>query len=327
METCRPPPLHDLPAHVIYARLRSICPWTQELFGALIRALRTHTLIALAPELGVVLPAPCAVLPYSPEMLAEVTARQGNSPTGCVTLVALVKGADYAFDPAQEGLFVERYMAARVNLVVVDVSSLYGPAWRAARDCPIKADAVLDFACHGLCHRTGLILPQPTTLVINDPGGVLDGLRRASDAPLVVLTSMDRLRAWWEGYCAAATPRPGVHVALALYHLQPDDPAVVELLADTSVRKTLFVTHKNLQIMDDAGAQLSPAGALDGVLLYGPSIRAASELHKRHVWEPFFSAAMDYPEFVARCVMSRMMDTSWVRTGAIPPDLLPAGVQ
>lgn len=320
METCRAPPLRDLPAHVVYARVRNVCPWAQELFGALVRRLRTHTLIAHAPELCVLLPTPCAVLPHTPQLLAEVEARQARrAGPGTVTLVALVKSADFAFDAAQADLFVERYTAARVNLVVVDVSALYGPAWRAPAHCPIKADDVLDFACHGLCHRTALILPQPTTLVINDPGGVLDRLRTASDAPLVVLTSMDRLRQWWEGYCAAATPRPGLHVAVAMYHLQPDDPAVAELLADTSVRKTLFVTHKNLQIMDDAGAALAP----DGVLLYGPSMRAMSELHKRHVWEPLFSATMDYPDFVARCVMSRVMGTAWVRTGAIPPDLLP----
>lgn len=320
METCRAPPLHDTPAHVVYVKLRSVCAWTQQQLADLVRRLRTHTLIALAPELRVVLPEPCAVMAYTPALLAEVEARQSHSggTGGNATLVWLVKGTDFQFDAAQAALFTERYADARVNMVVVDVSSFYGPDWRAPADCPIKADAKLDFACHGLCARTGLILPQPTTLVINDPGGVLDRLRRASDAPLVVLTSMDRLRKWWEGYCAAATPRPGLHVAVAMYHLQPDDPAVAELLADTSLRKTLFVTHKNLQIMDDAAAALAPTG----VLFYAASPASGSLLKKRHVWQPFFSADMDYADFVARCVMTHLTGDVHIATGTIPPDLL-----
>jgi len=314
METHEPPTIDAERGHVVYARLQNICAWTQELFSKMIQRMDTHTLIAFSAELPVILPTPCTVMEYTPGVLSQVVTRQSAKESGSVTLVWLVKSPDFKFDTEQESLFTHLYAELRVNMVVVDVSHLYGPSWSPSPDS-IQADAVVDFACHGLCLRTQVTLPHPFTLVINDSGGVLNRLRKEVDGTLVVLSSMDRLRSWWEGYRQTPCPLLGLHVAVCMYHLHVDDPMVIELLTDTSVRKTVFVTHKNLQIMD--GLPVQP----DGVLFYCGYTNSGSFMKKKYVWEPFFSHKMDYGEFVGQCIMTRVEDTNFISTGHIPSDL------
>lgn len=316
METYVAPTVDASRGNVVYARLSNICAWTQELFSNLIKSMGTHTLIAFASELPVILPVPCTVLEYTPRLLEEVVNRQTLKQSGSVTLVWLVKDPDFSFDREQESLFQDRYAQLRVNMIVVDVSHFFGPCWKNLKESPIQADALIDFACHGLCHRTQLTLPRPFTLVINDNGGLLNRMRKQVGPPLVVLSSMDRLRAWWEGHRQRPYPCLGVHVAVCMYHLQEDDPMVIELLTDTSVRKTVFVTHKNLQIM--GGLPVRP----DGVVFYCGYTHSGSLLKKKYVWEPFYSHEMDYSDFVGKCIMSRLEDSTFITTGDIPTDLL-----
>lgn len=319
MESWRPPTLPNAGGNVVYVRLRNICAWAQELLDGLVRALGTHTLIAFAPELAMLLPRPCAVLSYAPAVLQDIEARQAREATHRVTLVWLVHHAHAAFDAAQEALFTERYAAARVSMVLVDVSAFFGAPWVAPPGCPIRADAQIDFACAGLCRRTAAAAPQPFTLVINDTGALLDELRRSA-GPLVVLTSMDRLRSWWATFCRRTDgARP--HVALAMYHLDPADAAAAELLSDTSLRRTAFVTHKNLQVMAPAPFPEPPDGVVFGCSARRASLHGSGVLKKRYVWEPFFSHEFTYPEFVAHCAAATAMAVPFLVTGHVPRDM------
>ena len=315
METHVPPTVSGDRGYVVYARLQNICAWTQELVSKMVKRMDTHTLIAFSPELPVILPTPCTVMEYTPEVLSQIVARQTAKESGSVTLVWLVKTDQFKFDNEQETLFKTLYIGLRINMVIMDVSHWYGPSWKNSPDS-IQADAVIDFACHGLCLRTQVTLPRPFTLVINDSGGILNKLRKSNvDGTLVVLTSMDRLRSWWEEYRQRPTLSVGIHVAVCMYHLHIDDPIVIELLTDTSLRKTVFVTHKNLQIME--GLPVQP----DGVLFYCGYTNTGSFLKKKYVWEPFFSHEMDYGQFVGKCIMTRVADANFISTGHIPADL------